>query len=200
MMQTQLRHGGDLQGLIDSLDYIAGMGVRAIYIAGSPMVNAPWGADQYSPLDLTILDAHMGDMAMWRTAVQAIHDHGMYVILDNTVATMGDLIAFDGYLNSSTPFNTKEYTVGWRNPVKQYHDFHFGNKYNETCHYPRFWLETGFAVKNDVTDQFKGCYDSDFDQVCSFSPRINDTVSVLILLISLVIPKLSVCSPIGNVN
>lgn len=168
-MQTQLRHGGDLQGLIDSLDYISGMGVRGIYIAGSPMINAPWGADMYSPLDLTVLDAHMGDLELWRTAVQAIHDRGMYVILDNTVSTMGDLIAFDGYLNASTPFLTGEHTVGWRDPTRQYHDFHFGNKYNATCHYPRFWLETGFAVKTDVTDRFTGCYDSDFDQVCNFS-------------------------------
>lgn len=45
---NQLRHGGDLQGLIDSLDYIEGMGIKAIYIAGSPFINQPWGADSYS--------------------------------------------------------------------------------------------------------------------------------------------------------
>lgn len=28
MMSTQLRFGGDLEGLIDSLDYIAGMGIK----------------------------------------------------------------------------------------------------------------------------------------------------------------------------
>jgi len=45
---NQLRHGGDLQGLVDSLDYIAGMGVKAVYIAGSIFINQPWGADAYS--------------------------------------------------------------------------------------------------------------------------------------------------------
>lgn len=45
---TQLRHGGDLQGLIDSLDYIRGMGVTGIYIAGSPFINQPWQSDSYS--------------------------------------------------------------------------------------------------------------------------------------------------------
>jgi alpha-1,3-glucan synthase len=45
---NQMRHGGDLQGLIDSLDYIAGMGIKAIYIAGSIFINQPWGADSYS--------------------------------------------------------------------------------------------------------------------------------------------------------
>lgn len=28
MMSTQMRNGGDLQGLVDSLDYIAGMGIK----------------------------------------------------------------------------------------------------------------------------------------------------------------------------
>lgn len=45
---NQMRHGGDLQGLVDSLDYIQGMGVKAIYIAGSIFINQPWGADSYS--------------------------------------------------------------------------------------------------------------------------------------------------------
>jgi alpha-1,3-glucan synthase len=45
---NQLRHGGDLQGLIDSLDYIQGMGIKVIYIAGSPFINLPWGVDSYS--------------------------------------------------------------------------------------------------------------------------------------------------------
>lgn len=67
-MSTQLRFGGDLAGLKDSLDYIQGMGVKvgrrlgwgcvlckgmmltwqAVYIAGSPFINLPWGADSYS--------------------------------------------------------------------------------------------------------------------------------------------------------
>jgi alpha-1,3-glucan synthase len=45
---TQFRHGGDLKGLVDSLDYIQGMGVKGIYIAGSPFINSPWGVDSYS--------------------------------------------------------------------------------------------------------------------------------------------------------
>ena len=44
-MGNQLRHGGDLQGLVDSLDYLQGMGVKAVYIAGSPMMNLPWESD-----------------------------------------------------------------------------------------------------------------------------------------------------------
>lgn len=84
---TQFRHGGDMQGLIDSLDYIQGFGIKGIYIAGSPFINMPWQSDMYSPLDLTLLDQHFGDIAAWRRGIDEIHKRGMYVILDNTVAT-----------------------------------------------------------------------------------------------------------------
>ncbi|QSZ37320.1 hypothetical protein DSL72_009418 [Monilinia vaccinii-corymbosi] len=163
-MSNQLRHGGDLQGLIDSLDYLEGMGVKGIYIAGSPMINMPWGADAYSPLDFSLLDQHFGDIDLWRKTVTAIHDRGMIIILDNTMGTMGDLISFNGYENSSTPFLLSEHEVSWRDPNRQYLDFRFGTKYNKTCNYPRFWLDTGYPVKEDVTKRMKGCYDSEFDQ------------------------------------
>ena len=39
LMQTQLRHGGDVQGFVDTLDYVQGMGIKGIYFAGPPMIN-----------------------------------------------------------------------------------------------------------------------------------------------------------------
>ncbi len=77
---------------------------------------------------------------------------------------MGDLIGFDGYLNETTPFSLKEHEVVWKSD-RRYMDFDFGNNYNATCQYPRFWLETGKPVGSDVLDRMVGCYDSDFDQV-----------------------------------
>jgi len=66
VMETQFRHGGDLAGLVDSLDYLQGMGIKveipflnalsyvltrrsqAIYVAGTPFINSPWEYDGYS--------------------------------------------------------------------------------------------------------------------------------------------------------
>ena len=76
---------------------------------------------------------------------------------------MGDLIGFKGYLNTTTPFTVKEHEVMWKSD-RQYVDFRIGNDYNETCDYPRLWNETGFPVDSYVTEQLKGCYDSDYDQ------------------------------------
>ena len=162
-MSTQLRYGGDLQGLQDTLDYLQGMGIRTLYLAGSPMFNMPWGSDGYSPLDLTLLDRHFGDINQWREAIAEIHSRGMYVILDNTFATLGDLMAFEGYLNASTPFNPKEHNAVWKSEFR-YHDFEQSDNYLDKCEYPRFWGDDGKPVTN-LGNYLVGCRDSDFDQV-----------------------------------
>ncbi|KAI9815635.1 MAG: Cell wall alpha-1,3-glucan synthase ags1 [Thelocarpon impressellum] len=163
VMNNQLRHGGDIRGLIESLDYLHGMGIRGIYIAGTPHINRPWGADAYSPLDLTLLDHHFGTIEDWRAAMTEVHQRGMYVILDNTMATMGDLIGFQGYSKASAPFALREHRVEWKSD-RRYHDFDVGDSYNDSCVYPRFWDDSGFPVSQDVTSQMQGCFNSDFDQ------------------------------------
>ena len=50
----------------------------------------------YSPLDLSTLDPHWGHRDEWRTMMDAVHARGMYYVVDFTVATMGDLIAWKG--------------------------------------------------------------------------------------------------------
>lgn len=165
IMGTQLRFGGDIQGLVDSLDYIQGMGVKSLYIAGSPYINQPYAADSYSPLDHTLLDQHFGNITAWRNAIDEIHARGMYIILDNTVATMGDLIGFKGYLNVSAPFVPEhEHEALWKTS-RRYNDWNFGTKYNETCApLPRLYWDNGTEAGNAVFDTFGGCYDGDFDQ------------------------------------
>ncbi|KKA17787.1 alpha-1,3-glucan synthase, partial [Rasamsonia emersonii CBS 393.64] len=160
---NQMRHGGDIVGLVDTLDYLQGMGFKGIYLAGTILMNQPWGFDGYSALDTTLLDQHYGDIETWRWAITEIHNRGMYVIFDNTLATLGDLIGFEGHMNDTAPFTTKEYKVQWKSD-RQYVDFRFGNTYNDTCDYPRFWNETGYPVESYVYQELVGCYDSEFDQ------------------------------------
>ncbi|QDS68915.1 hypothetical protein FKW77_008195 [Venturia effusa] len=163
---TQMRHGGDVAGLVDTLDYIQGMGIKGIYIAGTPFINEPWKSDAYSPLDLSLLDRHFGRINEWREAIDEIHRRGMYVILDNTMSTMGDLLGFDGFLNASAPFRPQEHKVTYKTN-REYDDFKFGNNYKPECVYPRFWNGSGQRVvkgSNEIFDQLIGCYDSEFDQ------------------------------------
>ena len=136
---------------------------QALYISGSPFINQPWSADSFSPLDLTLLDAHFGNIAEWRRAIAEIHRRGMYVVLENTMSTMGDLIGFEGYLNTTTPFSFTEHNAVWKSP-RRYWDFPLGDD-SVDCEYPRFWDEHGVLVGEDVMSRMTTCRTSDFDQV-----------------------------------
>jgi len=46
--ETNLRFGGDLAGLESKLDYLAGMGIKAIFASGTPWINMLWQADSAS--------------------------------------------------------------------------------------------------------------------------------------------------------
>ena len=174
MHGTQLRHGGDVKGLQDTLDYIQGMGIKCVYLAGSPMINFAWGADAFSPLDLTLLDAHFATIAAWRDFITDLHARGMYIILDNTMATLGDLIGFEGALNISAPLAYGEHDAMWKT-TRRYHDFAFNNEEQDTCEtpYPRFWDDHGEPVHANGSEYLIGCRNSDFDQygdIAAFDP------------------------------
>jgi len=67
---------------------------------------------------------------------------------------LGDLVGFQGYLNSSTPFTLYEHQAVWKTD-RQYLDFSFTNTYNSSCTYPQFWGDNGLPVVLKMT----GCYD-----------------------------------------
>lgn len=161
-MSNQFRFGGDIKGLEDDLDYFAGAGFKGLYLTGSPFINMPWSGDGYGPLDFTLLDKHHGNIDDWRNLITAIHDRGMYVILDNTMATMGDLLAFEGHINSSTPFSFDEYGYVWKSD-RRYLDFEPDDERNKSCDLPRWWGQDGYPLAQSILDEFDGCRTGEFD-------------------------------------
>ncbi|GKZ26283.1 hypothetical protein AbraIFM66951_003610 [Aspergillus brasiliensis] len=163
LTSNQFRHGGDVLGLVDTFDYLQGMGIKGIYLAGTPYINFPWGADGYSPLDLTLMDHHYGTIDDWRNMISEAHRRGLYVLFDNTFGTMGDLIGFQGYLNRSAPINPYEYDYVWKYD-RQYWDFKPGNEVESECpwEYPRFWDDDGTGLT--TTTLGASCRNSEFDQ------------------------------------
>ncbi|KAG8878121.1 Cell wall alpha-1,3-glucan synthase ags1 [Tulasnella sp. 331] len=164
--EQNLRYGGDLRGLAKRLDYIQGMGMGAIWIAGTIFVNMPWQADSYSPVDFSLVDPHWGTLDDWRAFIDEVHARGMYLILDFTVGTMGDFVGWDGYLNTSAPFSINEYNTVWKHPnyapwgIDEYQDFAISNDYNSSCELPLLWQDDGTIYQTGHT----GCYMSEFDQ------------------------------------
>ncbi|NPC91720.1 alpha-glycosidase [Bacillus sp. WMMC1349] len=71
--------GGDLQGIIDKLDYLEDLGVNGIYL--NPIFSAPTN-HKYDTLDYYSIDPHFGDEEIFRTLVKQFHKRGMKIMLD----------------------------------------------------------------------------------------------------------------------
>lgn len=81
-------HGGDLQGVIDKLDYIKGLGATAIWL--TPVVdNEPGGYHGYWAADFYKTDEHLGSLEKLQELVTAAHGKGIKVLLDVVVNHTG---------------------------------------------------------------------------------------------------------------
>ena len=77
------RHGGDIQGVIDHLDYISELG--ATYIWTTPFLedNAPDGSYHgYAASDYYHIDSRFGSNELYRTLVDKAREKGIGIIMD----------------------------------------------------------------------------------------------------------------------
>lgn len=79
-------HGGDLQGVIDKMDYIKSTGATALWIT-PPMDNQTSfvnsdGYHGYWPIDHFKTDEHVGTMDKFKEFVNTAHEKGLKVLLD----------------------------------------------------------------------------------------------------------------------
>ncbi len=97
-------HGGDLAGLTDRLDYIAGLGVTAIWITppfanrtvqgNGTIAGSTAGYHGYWQVDFTRVDPHLGTDDDLRALVAAAHERGLKVFLDAVTNHTGDVITY----------------------------------------------------------------------------------------------------------
>lgn len=95
--------GGDLQGIIDQLDYIQGLGATAIWIT-PPVANMWWdplqqsgGYHGYWARDLRKVDEHQGTLETYQKLSIALHQRGMYLIQDVVPNHMGNFFTYSAY-------------------------------------------------------------------------------------------------------
>ena len=87
------RHGGDFVGVTSRLDYIQGLGCRAIWI--SPVFQNGYNEyHQYAQKDFTLIDRRMGTLDELRQLTTEAHKRHMYVFIDFVVNHMGDMLTF----------------------------------------------------------------------------------------------------------
>jgi len=97
--------GGDLQGVIDELDYIKSLGMTAIWI--TPVAQQMKGGYHgYWTLDSYTIDPHLGDMAKLQELVRKAHEKNLKVVLD----------VVPNHLGTGHPWLSDGTHVGWFHP------------------------------------------------------------------------------------
>ncbi len=77
------RHGGDIQGIINKLDYLVDLGITTIWI--NPLVenDTRFSYHGYAATDFYNIDARFGSNELYREFVDQAHSRGLKVILDH---------------------------------------------------------------------------------------------------------------------
>lgn len=92
---SQNFYGGDLQGIIDKLDYLDGLGVTALYL--NPIFESP-SNHKYDTKDFMQIDDNFGDLTLFQTLVTEANNRGIHIILDGVFNhSSSDSRYFDRY-------------------------------------------------------------------------------------------------------
>lgn len=79
--------GGDLQGVIDHLDYLQDLGISGLYFC--PIFKA-YSNHKYDTIDYFEIDPQFGDKETFKTLVNEAHRRGMRIMLDAVFNHSGD--------------------------------------------------------------------------------------------------------------
>jgi glycosidase len=82
--------GGDIQGIIDKLDYLATLGINGIYLC--PIFKSP-STHKYDTEDYFEIDPQFSDKKTFKRFVDLAHEKGIKIILDIVINHCGDHFA-----------------------------------------------------------------------------------------------------------
>lgn len=105
--------GGDLQGIIDNLDYIDSLGATAIWLTPI-MENGPNGYHGYWIYDFYAVDPHFGDLETFKTLVSEAHARDIKVVLDYIVNHTGYDSPWLSDADKSDWFNPNKAISNWK--------------------------------------------------------------------------------------
>ena len=71
--------GGDLQGIIDKLDYLEGLGINGIYLCPITKANTN---HRYDTIDYMEIDPYLGDKTTFKKLVKEAHKRNIKIMLD----------------------------------------------------------------------------------------------------------------------
>ncbi|MBN2392052.1 MAG: hypothetical protein JXR84_15090, partial [Anaerolineae bacterium] len=110
---SKLFYGGDLQGIIEKLDYLQDLGVNTLYL--NPIFESP-SNHKYDTTDYSIIDDNFGDLSTFITLTTELENRGMHLILDGVFNhTSSDSMYFDRYGRYETLGACESLTSTYRN-------------------------------------------------------------------------------------
>lgn len=115
--------GGDLQGIIDHLDYIQELGINGLYLC--PIFTAH-SNHKYDTIDYFNIDPAFGDKETFKELVDQAHARGMRVMLDAVFNHMGD---FSMQWQDVVKYGEKSHFAKW------FHIHDFPISYEQTADY-----------------------------------------------------------------
>lgn len=78
-----LRHGGDIRGLINHLDYIDSLGVTAVWVNPVLENDMPFGSYHgYATTDYYAIDPRFGSNAEYAEMIDSLHNRGIKTVMD----------------------------------------------------------------------------------------------------------------------
>lgn len=105
------RHGGDIRGIIDHLDYIKETGLTAIWVNPLLENNGVMSYHGYAATDLYTIDKRFGTNELYKNLVKTAHQKGLKVIFDH----INNHIGINHPWVNNPPFND------WFNGSKEKH-------------------------------------------------------------------------------
>ena len=82
-------HGGDLQGIMQHLDYLQELGVTTVWITPVYQNHGPQSYHGYGATDMYAVDEHFGSLADFKALAAALHARGMKLVLDTVPNHVG---------------------------------------------------------------------------------------------------------------
>ncbi|MCH3970164.1 MAG: glycoside hydrolase family 13 protein [Prevotella sp.] len=123
--QPSLRHGGDLEGIMDHLDYFKQLGVTALWLTPVLENNSPDrdGASTYhgyATTDYYRIDPRLGTNGEYEQLVRAAHEKGLKVVMDMIFNHCGFEHPWVKDMPSKDWFNSPEWLSGGKEAKSKY--------------------------------------------------------------------------------
>jgi len=112
------RRGGDIQGIIDHLDYLKDLGVTAVWTTPLLEDNQPRGSyHHYATTDFYKIDRRFGTNEEYKAMVDKCHSKGIKVIMDMIPNHCGSAhpwmkdLPFNDWINGGTNYTQTNYRI-----------------------------------------------------------------------------------------